>query len=809
MLHCFLTILNVCHNEQKSAKGIRQYVKTRYFETQKHSTLLNQFFPGFFVTNTVTYLHTTGEGQNLQIQHVYKSLTHIKNICQSALYSDVETNPGPSFYIDPTITIRAPYSQGSVSIFGETAGQQCLGMCLCALIYNKRRPICLPEDLIQVMDVGNELYLSLSRSAGETFLMFSELPSELTVFDTDYVLQYSESYSGIVFGDCSLDGYPYCVPFHRAFELLLAENYSSFILTINSNSVCVYRTYDRKYKIFDSHSRDIYGRSDPQGTCVLLEAATIDDVVLHFQSLYIENGQFEIKGVNIEQVDASDINLPDNFQNSDFKEVEYANQHNFADNIGTSDVPFNVFSDTESANFSCLCLQCCAVSLYSICYSTIKSCKYWNETTLTEIVYFGTILYNNTGIRTCTDLPEKVEICGAEVHLTLHRNYQGVVNDNLESQLNIESLICHRNESSCFLLWLENYCISCIFHGNLRETLCSVLAYDIADSSPVVHFYKNANDKQILIKTISKLAHDKIRGQGVNYEIQFLSCSSEVPDIERKRIMRKHTQHYHYDNMTPAQKQQKLENRQMKYKSMAGQGSQKTKENTIDMYIKKFKKQIKAGPFYICCVCNRTLYRKSVFMLKKSKYNRQDCFMIQFSFDGKAYICQTCDSKLVKGQKPCQAIVNNLFVDETPAELAVLEKLEQILIAQRIVFEKILIMPKGQQRKIKGAICNVPVECNQTCSVLPRPPDRSGIILLKLKRKLQFRGHVYFQAVRPQLVLCALNWLVENNPLYENIQIQCANISSDLTNLNCSVSNSENAHNSLQQQTIHYNSKQM
>ena len=94
--------------------------------------------------------------------------------------------------------------------------------------------------------------------------------------------------------------------------------------------------------------------------------------------------------------------------------------------------------------------------------------------------------------------------------------------------------------------------------------------------------------------------------------------------------MRKHTQHYHYDNTTPAQKKQKLENRQIKYKSMAGQESKKTKENTIDMYIKKFKKQIKAGPFYMCCACNRTLYRKSVFMLKKSKYNRQDCFTIQF-----------------------------------------------------------------------------------------------------------------------------------------------------------------------------------
>ena len=218
----------------------------------------------------------------------------------------------------------------------------------------------------------------------------------------------------------------------------------------------------------------------------------------------------------------------------------------------------------------------------------------------------------------------------------------------------------------------------------------------------------------------------------------------------------------------------------------------------IDMYIEKLKKQIKSGPFHICCVCNRTLYKKSVVILQKNKYPRQDCFMLQRSFDGKNYICRTCHAKLLKGQQPCQAVVNNLFVDETRTELAALEKLEQILVAQRIVFEKIVIMPKGQQRKIKGAICNVPVECSQTCNVLPRPPDRSGIILLKLKRKLQFRGHVYFQAVRPQFVISALNWLVANNPLYRNIEIQCDNISPELTNLNCPVTDQENVDEHLQ-----------
>ena len=87
-----------------------------------------------------------------------------------------------------------------------------------------------------------------------------------------------------------------------------------------------------------------------------------------------------------------------------------------------------------------------------------------------------------------------------------------------------------------------------------------------------------------------------------------------------------------------------------------------------------------------------------------------------------------------------------MYVDEILKELSLLEKLEQMLIAQRIVFEKIVVMYKGQQRKIKGAICNVPVECDQIYNKLPYSPDRSGIIILKLQRKLHSRGHVYFQA---------------------------------------------------------------
>ena len=71
----------------------------------------------------------------------------------------------------------------------------------------------------------------------------------------------------------------------------------------------------------------------------------------------------------------------------------------------------------------------------------------------------------------------------------------------------------------------------------------------------------------------------------------------------------------------------------------------------------------------------------------------QTYFNIQQLFDEKKYVCNTCRSKVIKGKLPCQTVVSNMYMDEIPRELSSLEKLEQILIAQQIVFEKIMVMP--------------------------------------------------------------------------------------------------------------------
>ena len=48
------------------------------------------------------------------------------------------------------------------------------------------------------MSIGNQLYSSLSRFARQEILVQTELPTRLNVFDTDYQLEYSETYSGTI-----------------------------------------------------------------------------------------------------------------------------------------------------------------------------------------------------------------------------------------------------------------------------------------------------------------------------------------------------------------------------------------------------------------------------------------------------------------------------------------------------------------------------------------------------------------------------------------------------------------------------------
>ena len=74
-------------------------------------------------------------------------------------------------------------------------------------------------------------------------------------------------------------------------------------------------------------------------------------------------------------------------------------------------------------------------------------------------------------------------------------------------------------------------------------------------------------------------------------------------------------------------------------------------------------------------------------------------------------------------------------------------------------------MPKGNSPKLKGALCSIPIDVVDVCNTHPRPADSNGIIIVKLKTNLQYRGHVYFESARPYFVLKFLQYL-DNIPSF-------------------------------------------
>ena len=95
---------------------------------------------------------------------------------------------------NPSRTIHAPYSQGNTDIFGKNAGRQCVPKSLCPLIYLYRNnSTCDLNDLVNIMNLGNQLYSSLSR---QMYLLLEELPTMVTAEDYDYSIELSPSCTG-------------------------------------------------------------------------------------------------------------------------------------------------------------------------------------------------------------------------------------------------------------------------------------------------------------------------------------------------------------------------------------------------------------------------------------------------------------------------------------------------------------------------------------------------------------------------------------------------------------------------------------
>ena len=174
------------------------------------------------------------------------------------------------------------------------------------------------------------------------------------------------------------------------------------------------------------------------------------------------------------------------------------------------------------------------------------------------------------------------------------------------------------------------------------------------------------------------------------------------------------------------------------------------------------------------------MYRKSVIPCNKANYTKASADVVKkvfsadlsyISFDGKQWVCRTCDRTLKRGNMPLQAKANGLQLCQVPPELSNLNALELRLICLRVPFMKMVALPTGKQRSIHGPAVNVPSKVDTICEVLPRLPSQTEMVPLKLKRKVAYRGHYMYDFVTPQKPLDALRFLKAHNPLYCDIEI--------------------------------------
>ena len=89
------------------------------------------------------------------------------------------------------------------------------------------------------MNLGNQLYSSLSRLSRQMYLLLDELHTVVTVEDYDYSIELSQSYTGNLHLPVMNESVPFLMPLDSALEQLQQEAFHSFLLTIEYNTVSI------------------------------------------------------------------------------------------------------------------------------------------------------------------------------------------------------------------------------------------------------------------------------------------------------------------------------------------------------------------------------------------------------------------------------------------------------------------------------------------------------------------------------------------------------------------------------------------
>ena len=133
-----------------------------------------------------------------------------------------------------------------------------------------------------------------------------------------------------------------------------------------------------------------------------------------------------------------------------------------------------------------------------------------------------------------------------------------------------------------------------------------------------------------------------------------------------------------------------------------------------------------------CRVCDQLWYGHSVVIVQKNSF--PDCNAVDVCLpdirqsEGYQLICKACLSHLKKKKIPPSSTANGMGFPEIPQHLKDLYQVEWRLVSPRIPFMKVFAAPRGEKKKIRGNVVNVPCDTVNTFQVLPHSGNEHQII---------------------------------------------------------------------------------
>ena len=253
----------------------------------------------------------------------------------------------------------------------------------------------------------------------------------------------------------------------------------------------------------------------------------------------------------------------------------------------------------------------------------------------------------------------------------------------------------------------------------------------------------------------------------------------------RKESIKEKNKEYKADNKETAYFAQyyKENNETIKARRLLNYYKKKREKMTLDESISAFKSEIVWGAIYACISCHRTCFRNGVRKPNIKKLMDHTIFDkaihhtllskdSKFWIKNSLWICHTCLSYIGRNSLPKMSSRNALQVHDRPDFLKLTE-VENVLIAPRINFIKMIKLPVSRMTGIRDRIVNVPIASStikQTVESLPRTLEEAQVIPISLRKKKAMVGSHFQQYINPDKIRQAVMYLIGKYPFYEDVK---------------------------------------